>query len=791
MKKFILLLLLIVSMSYTWAQNTVSGKVTSQNNEELIGVNISVKDISGLGTSTDFNGDYQISLPQGCHDLLFQYIGYKDLLKNVCLGQNKNLNLDVSLEEASEVLGTVVISAGKFEQRLEEVTVSMDVIKPALIENKTATSLDRTMNQSPSVHIVDGQANIRSGSGWSYGAGSRVMVMVDGMPLMNGDQGGVEWQLVPMENISQIEVIKGASSVLFGSSALNGTINIRTAYPTSEPINKLLITHTVYGEPRRKGLYWYDGDVQDSNNYSFLHAHKNKHSDFVLGLNLFNDAGFQEGVTSKRARININKTFYSKNILGLQYGVKTNFMRSNIGDAIMWMHDTLAYTPLDNDPGFYNNGYVMIDPFISYHNEEKNIKYIINSRYFHKFYGPFNDETLGEIINTDSTTFSRVAYSDFQVQKVYKEGLSSTSGYTLKIEQGSDQDVYGNHVNINNSLYTQVDYKKDRLNLSLGGRYEHFQDARNTISKPIFRGGANYRVGLATFLRASFGQGIRFPSMLERYVNYETGPMTIFPNENLNPETGWSSELGIKQVVKIGDWKGFIDVAAFVMQYNDMMEFSFGKWGADDEGQLFGFGFKSVNIGNSRIEGVEVSIAGEGQIGKTKIQLLGGYTYTNPYIEDTHQQYDEFITYKTVFNPDLGEFGAMDTVAVSNPISYHTTSSDTSGVLKYRYKHLAKFDINLERNRTVTGFSLRFNSKMDNIDIAFIEPLFDLYLGTTSAWNRLNKNCVMVDYRIGYDITEDARVSFNIDNIFNTEQSLRPAALSAPRTYSILLKLLF
>ena len=788
MKKFTLLLLLIVSMSYTWAQNTVSGKVTSQNNEELIGVNISVKDISGLGTSTDFNGDYQISLPQGCHDLLFQYIGYKDLLKNVCLGQNKNLNLDVSLEEASEVLGTVVISAGKFEQRLEEVTVSMDVIKPALIENKTATSLDRTMNQSPSVHIVDGQANIRSGSGWSYGAGSRVMVMVDGMPLMNGDQGGVEWQLVPMENISQIEVIKGASSVLFGSSALNGTINIRTAYPTSEPINKLMITHTVYGEPRRKGLYWYNGDVQDSNNYSFLHAHKNKHSDFVLGLNLFNDAGFQEGVTSKRARININKTFYSKNILGLQYGVKTNFMRSNIGDAIMWMHDTLAYTPLDNDPGFYNNGYVMIDPFISYHNEEKNIKYIINSRYFHKFYGPFNDETLGEIINTDSTTFSRVAYSDFQVQKVYKEGLSSTSGYTLKIEQGSDQDVYGNHVNINNSLYTQVDYKKDRLNLSLGGRYEHFQDARNTISKPIFRGGANYRVGLATFLRASFGQGIRFPSMLERYVNYETGPMTIFPNENLNPETGWSSELGIKQVVKIGDWKGFIDVAAFVMQYNDMMEFSFGKWGADDEGQLFGFGFKSVNIGNSRIQGVEVSIAGEGQIGKTKIQLLGGYTYTNPYIEDTHQQYDEFITYKTEFNPDLG---SMDTVAVSNPISYHTTSSDTSGVLKYRYKHLAKFDINLERNRTVTGFSLRFNSKMDNIDIAFIEPLFDLYLGTTSAWNRLNKNCVMVDYRIGYDITEDARVSFNIDNIFNTEQSLRPAALSAPRTYSILLKLLF
>ncbi|GIR12930.1 MAG: hypothetical protein CM15mP23_15050 [Cryomorphaceae bacterium] len=43
---------------------------------------------------------------------------------------------------------------------------------------------------------------------------------------------------------------------------------------------------------------------------------------------------------------------------------------------------------------------------------------------------------------------------------------------------------------------------------------------------------------------------------------------------------------------------------------------------------------------------------------------------------------------------------------------------------------MAKFDINIERNRTVTGFLYVSNSKMDNIDLAFIEPLFDLYLGT-------------------------------------------------------------
>ena len=77
---------------------------------------------------------------------------------------------------------------------------------------------------------------------------------------------------------------------------------------------------------------------------------------------------------------------------------------------------------------------------------------------------------------------------------------------------------------------------------------------------------------------------------------------------------------------------------------------------------------------------------------------------------------------------------------------------------------------------------------MENIDRAFIDPLFDMILGTKNAWGRLNTNSMILDYRIGYKLTEEAQISFNIDNIFNKEQSLRPASLSAPRTYSILFK---
>ncbi|MAZ31404.1 MAG: hypothetical protein CMP57_04835 [Flavobacteriales bacterium] len=779
MKKLLLPLLFCILNTVVLGQNIVSGKITDQDKEEIIGVNISVKKISGLGSSSDVNGNYQITLPKGCHQLLFQFIGYRDITQEACPIKGKTLVLNIELEESFELLETVVISAGKFEQKIEEITVSMDVIKPSLIENKSASSLDKTMNQSPSVHIVDGQANIRSGSGWSYGAGSRVMVMVDGIPLMNGDQGAVEWQLVPMENISQIEIIKGASSVLFGSAALNGTINIRTAYPTDVPLNKILITETVYGKPKSNYNHWYQGKIQRRSNYSFLHSHKKNNSDFVLGMNLFYDAGFYEGVTSKRARININKTYYSNRVNGLLYGIKANLMRSEIKDPIMWQNNTEAYTPLNNDPGNYNNAYITIDPFLTFNNVDKNIKYSLNGRYFHKFYGPF-DGPIGNYTNIDSSTYSMVNYLDAQIQKNINENLSLTSGYTFNLQRGSDSKVFGNHIFLNNSLYSQVNFNKNRLNASMGGRYEHFIGSGETLSKPIFRGGINYRFGQATFFRASYGEGIRFPSMLERYVNYETGPMTIFPNEDLKPETGWSGEFGIKQGIKIGEWKGFVDLAAFKMSYENMMEFSFGKWGTIDDGQLGGFGFKSVNIGNTYIEGLEFSIAGEGNIGKTKIQILGGYTYTNPQIDDINYVYDEYL--KGYDEDSIPEY---------NPISYLTTSSDTSGVLKYRYRHLFKFDINLERNRFSSGLSMRFNSQMENIDIAFIEPLFNIYLGTATAWENLNRDLMLLDFRVGYDITEDTRILLNVDNVFNSEQSLRPASLSAPRTYSVLLRMIF
>jgi iron complex outermembrane receptor protein len=258
--------------------------------------------------------------------------------------------------------------------------------------------------------------------------------------------------------------------------------------------------------------------------------------------------------------------------------------------------------------------------------------------------------------------------------------------------------------------------------------------------------------------------------MLERFVTYNTGPVFIYPNESLQPETGWSGEIGIKQGVKIGEWKGFVDLAAFIMEYDDMMEFSFGLWGPPTD-SLFGFGFKSINIGRSQIKGIELSIGGEGKIGQTEITILGSYTYTVPMIDDKNYNYYQDST------------GAE--------LSYLITSSDTSGLLKYRYEHLAKLDLNVERNRLNCGLSIRLNSAMKNIDAIFEDPIFNAELGIKDSRERLNGTNTIVDFRVGYLLSENNSMSFNIDNVFNREFLQRPASLGAPRTFSVLYKIKF
>ena len=166
---------LFLQLSLLAQDAVIKGKITDlKTKESLIGVNITTQ--NNNSSISDLNGAYELKLAEGNYTLTYSYVGYQDLTKTVELKANEILEIDINLEEvAKDLLGDeLVITGSLFQKKASEEVISIEVIKPRLIQNTNATRIDEAFRRVSGVNVADGQANIRGGSGWAYGVGSRV-----------------------------------------------------------------------------------------------------------------------------------------------------------------------------------------------------------------------------------------------------------------------------------------------------------------------------------------------------------------------------------------------------------------------------------------------------------------------------------------------------------------------------------------------------------------------------------------------------------------------------------------
>jgi outer membrane cobalamin receptor len=783
----LLVLTCLSLLSFGAKSQTVSGTITSSDEQTVIGAYIT----SGAkGASSDIDGKYTLKLASGTHEITCSFIGLKTTTKTITLAPGEMATLNFSLDSEARLLDMAVVSAGRFEQSVAEVTVSIEVLQPALVENKATTSLESALEQVPGVSMVDGEPQIRSGSGFSYGAGSRVMVMVDDLPVLSGDAGRPNWGFLPLENLEQIEVIKGASSVLYGSAALSGVINIRTRFPDARPLTRLSVQQGVYSNPRSAPSVYWDSPLLQTN-IRFLHSRQLGGWDIVIGGNLLGDDGFK-GPTieldslntpidtntvgynpfsvdrygaNSQARFNINLRRRDSAIPGLTYGLSTNWQKGESLNTLIWENsETGLYSSYAGAATRTKQLVGTVDPFVEYLSPS-GVRTSFRNRWQHLV----NDNDNGQGNNSD------VFYSELQTQKIGAWGVEKmalTGGVVHQYTIGEAQ-LYtgGNEDGINMARniagYLQLDQPiGKRLNLSGGMRYEYFSINDDSEGKPVFRAGANYQVAEETYMRSSFGQGFRFPTIAEKYIRTGLGVLQVYPNGNLKPESSTSLEIGVKQGVKIGGFLGYLDVAVFQQRYTDFIEFTFQRWAESSDDLLNGLGFGSLNTGESQVRGAEISLMGQAKWGSRdqhSLDILTGYTYTNPISLTPDYNYGE---------------GEMTT--------YLGTSHDTTGhILKYRSPHLVRFDAQWTHPKGFMGLSARYQSVIKNFDEAFIifDDLADWGLNEwleehpTLPW--------IIDLRVGFDINDHSQVSLVVSNLLNKEYSIRPLAIESPRLVNV------
>ena len=243
-----LILAFLVGNSLSSQKAVISGTITdSESGELLLGTSIKA---GNTGTAADFDGKYRLELPAGQYLLEFSFVGYAAEKRDITLKAGQQLTLDISLKPEETILGAATITSSKFEKSLGEVTVSLAIIQPKLLENTNAVAVNEVLDKLPGVNMLDDQVDIRGGAGYAQGTGSRVLLLMDELPVLQVDAGLPQWRDLPTENIAQMEVLKGAASALYGSAAMNGIINIRTAYPTSKPLTKVSLSGNYFMAPK-------------------------------------------------------------------------------------------------------------------------------------------------------------------------------------------------------------------------------------------------------------------------------------------------------------------------------------------------------------------------------------------------------------------------------------------------------------------------------------------------------------------------------------------------------------
>jgi iron complex outermembrane receptor protein len=665
MKSGFLLALLILtsylSMSQSKNRGVITGRVIDRESHYVIaGANVTITG-TVLGTVTDREGRFRITgTPQGDHEIIVSMIGYKKMLIPVSISESGGTEITVELNQMAIETEPVVITANRREQSLEEVPVSVSVVTDQMLKNRNTITLDEALKYVPGVNITRSQINIRGSTGYTYGVGSRILLLVDGVPHLTGDTEDIIWESISPEQIDRIEIVKGAGSALYGSSALGGVINIIPASFSYKPVTYVRMYGGIYSLPSYETWRWTD-EHRTSAGLSFLHSSRAGKLGYNVGGGRTLNDGYKKNDFVRRwngwTRLGYDISPY--NSLQVNFSIFEQYR----GNFLYWrdLNHALESDPAQSDDNVRSVRWSLGAGYKQF--VTNNFYLTLKTNYFHS---RWEDNMIEQGDSSGNNATSEFGVADLQLNYQPTDWQHITGGLLTMINGVSSHDMFGNRSAFGGAVYVQdeINFITD-LAVSFGGRLD-FQKLENLPGVNQFNPkiGFTYAPLRSTTFRASVGRGFRAPSAAEVFTNTEAAGLVIRPNPELKPERSWSIEGGVRQ--SFSDFL-YADVAIFQNEFWDLIEPSFG-----DDGYVHFF-----NITRARTRGLE-SVLNINAFDHVWISQIG-YTY--------------------VFPKDVG----------------------SGEVLKYRPRHLLYISSHVNLKLLQTGIDFRYSSKIENIDKELVE----------------------------------------------------------------------
>ncbi|MGE5440845.1 MAG: TonB-dependent receptor [Bacteroidota bacterium] len=604
MKFLPVILFCLFCLKDTVAQpGTIYGRITDIRGVSLTGANVVILGTT-LGASTDTSGRYRITgLKPGVYRMEISMIGYrKSVTGEVEVGRSP-VQVNFTLEETALQSKQVVVTAGKYEQQLSELPVSASVLSSTDITDRNVVSLDYALRYAPGVNMNLDQVSIRGSSGYSRGAGTRVLVAMDGIPLYTGDTGEIIYEIIPVTQIDRVEIIKGAASSLYGSTAIGGVINVITKDIQDKPQLYIKGYYGLYDHPAHKEWDW-SGQRRPYNGLTLTHSNSIGRLGYVLSFTRSENLGYRQDDYHKRYTGFIKTDYKLTPLSTLTF--MGSYLNQSRGNFVYWKDSRHVLQPRDIDQGQKVNSirYMLAAVY----------KDVLSPDFFLKVRTSFYRTNWRD--ETSSHDTSKTGILEGEVQTNYRviKSLFLTSG--VESAAGKvNSNLFGTPNSFNIGAYLQAEYRFSfPLTLTLGARYDFSRlDTLKGFDSFSPKAALNYRMSDATTLRASVGKGFRAPTLAEAFTSTAAGGIKIKPNPLLKPETSLSMEAGINHSF------GLLvnsDLALFQNEY-----YHFIEPGVDPIDGLVTF----RNLTRARIQGLEVNLTFNLVPGS--LSLLTNYTY--------------------------------------------------------------------------------------------------------------------------------------------------------------------
>jgi len=590
------------------ATKVVEGRVIdARTHEPVIGASVRIVQSGKVKSSqqTKVTGKFVITI-ENTDSISIHALGYYD---TTFIPQSNTI--EIALRPNTRLSGEVTVTASKHVSSVQDVPISTAVVRSSEIASRTPDGIDKALRYIAGVSVTEDQVNIRASSGYARALGSRVLLLLDGMPFLAADNNDIKFDALPMFNVERIEVVKGGGSALYGSSAIGGVINVITREPTTEPRYAVNVYGGYYDPPKYEEWKVNDhksrfgaleiGGSTTMNNIGILGSFSYRRNEgYRLGDDYFRTNGFAKIVVPTE----VGKLTLTELVAN-----------DNHGGWLYWRSLRQPLYPSDSEEAvnarihsFKNNVGVQYATIVG---ESSNLEVKVND-----LYTKFTTDPVAKGYPDGSHSSANSVNADAAFTSPLSDNLLSTSGLFAGYQSVSS-DLFKDHHGTLLALYEQLELsllKQWTVTGGVRGDLIRYDDLKSEYQlSPKF--GIAYHPIEELSLRGSLGSGFRAPSIGERFVESVLSGFVVKPNTELKAERSFSTELGGSYSL---NWLSF-DGAVFYSTFSDLIEPTFVT-------DLKGAYIQFRNVTQARLYGHEEVLditPFENDLAKVRV----GYTY--------------------------------------------------------------------------------------------------------------------------------------------------------------------